>query len=138
MELASVDFLAHRPELISELAVAFKEQWAPTHPPEHVEKIKEHFRQCLHTDRLPLALIAHLDGQLAGVVALLEHSVRSRSDLGPWLGALYVFPRYRCHGIGTMLIRRAEHSARELGINALFAGTETAVKLFDRARTRDA
>jgi GNAT superfamily N-acetyltransferase len=133
MSVTAIDMLAHRPEAIPELAVAFKAQWSPDRPPEHVESIKQHFRKCMNTDRFPMALVAYSGESVSGVVALLERSVKSRSDLRPWLGALYVFPKFRCQGIGAMLIRTAEQAARRLGVEALYAGTETATGLFRRA-----
>ena len=133
MSATSVDVLAHRPEAIPDLAAAFKEQWSPHQPAEHVESIKQHFRECLNTDRVPLALVAYSGTDIAGVVALLKRSVKCRPELGPWLGALYVFPAYRRQGVGAMLIQRAEQAAHRLGLKALYAGTETATDLFRRA-----
>lgn len=123
---------ADQEQAIGVLAPAFKAHWSPDQPQEHLAKTEAAFRACLHRDRLPLMLVAHEAGEIRGAVGLLERSVHSRPQWGPWLGALYVFAEHRRAGIGSALIAAAERRAQQLGIHTLFAGTETAVGLFRR------
>lgn len=124
--------LADVPEAIAVLAPAFKQHWSPDKPDAHVERIESSFRACLNRDRLPLALVARRGADILGTVALLTSSVHSRPELGPWLGALYVFPAHRRRGVGAALIAAAEDQTDRLQLPALYAGTESAVSLFLR------
>lgn len=127
-----ISVLTDQPQAIAVLAPAFEAHWSPDQPQEHLANTVAAFRACLQRDRLPLMLVAHEADDVLGAVGLLERSVHIRPQWRPWLGALYVVPTRRRDGIGAALIAAAEHKAVQLGIETLFAGTETAVGLFRR------
>lgn len=76
-------------------------------------------------DRIPLSLIALVDGVPAGTVNLIAHDNSKRPELTPWLAALVVVRKYRGRGIGSALVRRLLTEASRLGISALYLGTDT-------------
>jgi predicted N-acetyltransferase YhbS len=86
----------------------------------------------LQRDALPLALVAHLDGEVTGTVALRHDSISAHPHLGPWVAALHVLPARRGRGIGTALVAAAERDAERLGYARLYAGTTHASSLFER------
>lgn len=127
-----IRLLADVPTAIAVLAPAFKAHWAADKPESHVQAIAQKFKECLNRDTLPLGLVATEGEDVLGSVALMTRSVHSRPSLGPWVAALYVFPTRRRQGIGAALVRAAEIEAKRLKRPVLYAGTESAVRLFTR------
>lgn len=54
----------------------------------------------MNRDALPIAWIAHANGQLLGTAALRVHDLEGREDLTPWLGGVFVGTHFRRQGIG--------------------------------------
>jgi len=54
------------------------------------------------------------------MVSVKENDMRSRSDLGPWLSALYIMPEYREKGFAERLIEYVKEYARTLGFTAIY------------------
>jgi len=127
-----IRFLADVPEAIGPLSSAFKQQWSPDKPESHTAVIASKFQALQQRHSAPLALVATEGNEICGTASLLLHSVHSRPTLGPWLGALYVFPSWRCQGLGAALVGAIEAQAANLGIGGLYAGSATAASLFRR------
>jgi hypothetical protein len=98
-----ISYLIEHPEHIPQLAQWFFEQWATIlgeKPPEaRIEHLKEH----MNRDELPIAWVAHANGQLFGTAALRVHGYVGREDLTPWLGGVFVGFHFRRRGIGAAL-----------------------------------
>ena len=105
----------------------------------------KNYRDRMNTDGLPLALVAvrarhgqSLTGlavdsrELVGMVSLKFHDMDTRPDLDPWLGGLLVLPKWRNHGVGTMLMQRATEEARRLDVPQLYLWTHSAERLYDK------
>ncbi len=76
-------------------------------------------------DTLPMTLIAcTAANDLAGMVSLWESDCPLRPDLTPWAASLYVSPRYRGRGIGTLLFAQIRAEAARLGIKRLHLMTQ--------------
>ena len=73
--------------------------------------------------KLPIRLVAFLDGNCAGTVSILSNDLRCR-PYTPWLAALYVSPPFRGNKIGEQLVERVKEIARELGYRELYLRTE--------------
>jgi N-acetylglutamate synthase-like GNAT family acetyltransferase len=58
-----------------------------------------------------------------GTVSLVEYELDIRSDLNPWVTAVYVHPYYRNRGIGRTLMRHIETIAIDFGIDNLYLFT---------------
>jgi putative hydrolase of the HAD superfamily len=80
-----------------------------------ITRLQAHMRR----DGLPMALVAHRDGDILGTVALRPHDLPDHTDLTPWLGGLFVPPGLRRQGLGQALCRAAEQEARRMGIGQL-------------------
>ena len=69
---------------------------------------------------LPRTFVLCIDSFPAGMVSVKENDMRSRSDLGPWLSALYIMPEYREKGFAERLIEYVKEYARTLGFTAIY------------------
>ena len=77
----------------------------------------------MNRDKLPIAWVAHANGQLLGTAALRVHDLEGREDLTPWLGGVFVGTQFRRQGIGAVLCATVEHEARSRGIQTLYLFT---------------
>jgi predicted N-acetyltransferase YhbS len=97
------------------------------------EEIKEFFRNRFY-DKLPITLIALKGNQCLGTVSLFEGDLDTRSDLKPWLAALYVDKNYRSQGIGAELMISVINTAKELGYNTIYLRTEHTSEYYKKRR----
>lgn len=94
------------------------------------------FRKHLAPGDLPFTLTVEVDGAFAGTVSLIacdepvyvEQS--GRSDLAPWLAALWVAPEHRRSGIGAALVTEIERRAAALKIARLYLSARPRVAPF--------
>ena len=89
-----------------------------------VEFVADLLRQADSPDRIPLSLLAQVDGEPAGTVNLIACDSKTRPDLTPWLAALFVSPEHRETGIATALVRRLIAEAGRLGCAEMFLETD--------------
>jgi predicted N-acetyltransferase YhbS len=76
-------------------------------------------------DKLPVRLIALLDGRCVGTVAIVQNDLKG-SEYTPWLAALYVDEAYRKNKIGEQLIEHVKAISKELGYSTVYLRTEHA------------
>jgi hypothetical protein len=85
-----ISYLIDHPEYIPQLAQWLFEQWDSILGEEtadaRIKKLKAH----MNRDELPIAWVAHANGQLLGTAALRVHDLEGREDLTPWLGGVFV------------------------------------------------
>ena len=83
-----ISYLIEHPEYIPQLAQWLFEQWdtilGEKTPKARIEKLKAH----MNRDELPIAWVAHANGQLLGTAALRVGDLEGREDLTPWLGGV--------------------------------------------------
>jgi predicted N-acetyltransferase YhbS len=79
-----------------------------------------------------VALIATLDGVLAGTCLLVRSELEPCHPLSPWLAGLYVAPECRRHGIGGALVSAIEDQARLRGHRRLYLYTDGAIGYYER------
>ena len=136
----AIDYLAHSPELIDEVARLSWKEWQDIYEQrkQTLEHSVKNYRERLNTDRLPLTLVAVRSvspvncRELVGMVSLKFHDMDTRPDLDPWLGGLLVLPEWRNRGVGTMLMHRATEEARRLNVPQLYLWTHTAEGLYHK------
>ena len=123
MDEVQIGFLIDHPEFIPQLAQWLFEEWGlilgETNLDTRIKKLRAH----LNRDELPIAWVAHSDGQLLGTASLRPHDLEGRKDLTPWLGGVFVGPAFRRQGIGEMLCSAVEDAARARGIETLYLFT---------------
>jgi len=89
-----------------------------------VEGFEARLRQAGDPHRIPLSLLALLDGEPAGTVNLIESDSPRHPHLHPWLAALFVCPAHRRQGVGGALFRALVWNAKRLGFTEVFLGTD--------------
>ncbi len=72
------------------------------------------------------------DGTPVGTASLAHEDLVSRPDLTPWLAGVVVDEAHRGRGCGTVLVRRVEAFAAELGVGTMWLYTWTAEALYAR------
>lgn len=123
MDGVEISYLVDHPEYIPQLGEWLFEQWGAILgeeiPAARIKKLKAH----LNRDELPIAWVAHANGQVLGTAALRIHDLEDHKDLTPWLGGVLVGPQFRRQGIGEALCAAVEEQARSRGIEALYLFT---------------
>lgn len=121
-----IDHLFDHPGRIPLVAGWIHDEFWKEKPCRRVETIENLLRQARDPDRVPLSLLALVDGQPAGTVNLVQTDSETRPDLHPWLAALVVTPENRRRGVGTALVRELARHAARLGFHELYLGTDIA------------
>ncbi len=117
-----IDYLANHPDWIGTIALWIQNEWGSVFHDITKESASADFRNELHHDRLPLAYVALEKAEPVGVVSL-RSSDMGRSELTPWLSALYVLPDHRRKGIGRALVNAVIQKTKQLGVGTLYLGT---------------
>ena len=81
-------------------------------------------------DEYETALIAFVDGGLAGICLLVLHEFEASHDVSPWLASRYVAPEYRKRGVARRLVTAIEDQARGHGVARLHLYTGDAEKFY--------
>jgi GNAT superfamily N-acetyltransferase len=68
-----------------------------------------------------------------GCLSVTDDDLDERfADRGPWLSGMVVIPRARNLGVGRVLVKAAESTARSFGVPELWLRTETAGPFYER------
>ena len=87
-------------------------------------------RLATQPDEYETALIALVDGRLAGICLLVLQEFEPLHDVSPWLASLYVAPQYRKRGVARKLVAAIENQARKHGVARLHLYTGDAEKFY--------
>jgi len=118
-----IGYLIDHPEHLGQLAQWQFEQWDSILGEKSIEPRIAKLQGHMNRDKLPIAWIAHANGELLGSAALRVHDLESREDLTPWLGGVIVGPAFRRRGIGAALCATVEDAARSRGVQKLYLFT---------------
>lgn len=125
--------LRDRPDLLEPVAERiWRRFWA--HRGSSLDELRAGFRRHLQPGDLPFTLAAECDGAFAGTVSMIVCDEPERSDLAPWLAALWVEERLRKAGIGAALVREIERRAAALNIARLYLSARSQVAPFYEKR----
>ena len=127
-----IDYLAHHHEFIPTLAQETLDYYRDILRDETFETRFAKLGSHMHTDSLPLALVAFADGELFGMGALREHDLPGHEEFTPWLGGVFVRSQYRRRGVGTALCRALEEKAWLMGFPVLYLFTLDQQRLYAR------
>lgn len=130
----TTSLLVDHDEAISGLVDLFESEWADWYNPRGASA-RADLTERLERNKLPLGIVAFVDGEVAGTCALTAAS-GGLTERSPWLGGLLVQPTRRGRGVGLALIERAKTEARRLGFARLHALTAEAGPVFERAGWR--
>jgi GNAT superfamily N-acetyltransferase len=128
----TIDYLANHPELAPDLARLFYEEWRTIYD-QRGQSFDDMLRTCVeraNISSLPLALVAFQDEELVGTVSLKDQDLEIQPELTPWLGGLFVIPKWRRMGVASTLIQRVIEEAQRLKLRQLYLWTTSAESLY--------
>lgn len=116
-------FLAAEPQHLPLIAHWYVREWG------HLsgmtdEQEMEKLHKYLHTDRIPLIILAKAEGKIVGAAQLKYYEMDIYPDREHWLGGVYVDAPYRGRGIGRQLVEQALAVAKKLSVPRLYLQTE--------------
>jgi len=123
MDKLTINLLADHSETIPVLKELFESEWEPYYGTTGPGDAETDIKQSANRTKLPIALVATIDGNVCGTAALKMESVTTYPDYFPWLAGLLVAPTYRRQGIGEQLIIEIEKLAKQLGYKEIYVGT---------------
>ncbi len=131
----TIHYLGHHPGCADRLGEWSWAEWRQIYDQrgQNREHALKNYRERVNIDKIPIALIA-LNSQedLIGTVSLKSDDLELRPELTTWLGGLYVLPKWRRRGVGSLLMQRAIEEARRLKLATLHLWTPSAEKLYTR------
>ena len=123
MRGVQISYLIEHSEYIPQLAQWLFKEWGSVLGERTREARIKKLQAHLNRDKLPIAWVAHANGQLLGTAALRVHDLEGREDLIPWLGGVFVGAHFRRQGVGAALCATVEHEARSRGTQTLYLFT---------------
>ncbi len=120
--------ISKQPDFIPQIAGWFQDEWGALDPDCTMESRYEELKARIDPSLLPLTIIATVQDELLGTYSLDLSDLAIRPNLSPWLASVFVNPKYRNQGIGTLLVQEALRHAHRMGIHTLYLFT---VNLFD-------
>jgi hypothetical protein len=121
MRGVQISYLIEHPEYIPQLAQWLFEQWGSTlgekAPEDRIKKLKTH----MNRNKLPIAWVAHANGQLLGTAAIRVHDFDGREDLTPWLCSAW----RRCSVNSVSIFVRSRAGIGGSAANVVEAATRT-------------
>ncbi len=127
-----IDYLCDHPEFIEELATLNFKEWGEFRPGQTVEDRIEHMRESCGKGAVPSVVVALEESRLLGGALLIEHDLKLRRNLTPWLAGVYVKAEERGRGIASQLVNRVVEEAAALGVPELYLYTDTSQSLYAR------
>lgn len=121
--------IADFPHCLPTISTWFYTEWRDLYGDATPTDIERRMAGWLARDRIPTALVAVVDGQVVGTVALKEKELVPFAG-APWLAGLFVLPHFRRRGIGASLLRAAENKARLFGLHKLYLYTSSAQRFY--------
>ena len=111
------------PGYIDTLAVWHHKQWGYLYPDKTLETRKKQMQKYLTDSVIPTTCVAESDSKPVGSAALVESDMDIKPELKPWLASVYVDPKARNSGVGTLLVLHIMKLAQDNGIKNFYLYT---------------
>jgi GNAT superfamily N-acetyltransferase len=121
--ILQIDYLSNHEEFIPAVALWLKKQWGFLEPALTLDDTIAELKMRFRPGGIPNAVVALVDGNLAGTASLIEDDMPQRPELSPWLASVYVHPDFRRRGIAEAMINRIIDETRAIGIQRLYLFT---------------
>jgi len=118
-----IELLADHLDSIPMLKGLFESEWEPYYGVDGPGDAEADLKNSANRAKLPISIVAIVDGHVCGTAALKMESVTTYPDFFPWLAGLLVATEYRRKGIGGQLIAYIEVLAHALGYKEIYVGT---------------
>jgi GNAT superfamily N-acetyltransferase len=115
----TISDLRQRPEFFDTVAMRIWQAWweADGTPLDH---ISGRMRQNMNARPIPFALVAHDGDTFLGTASVIASDLAERSQLTPWVAAVWVEPQARGRGVGAALVNRATQDCFALGVSRAY------------------
>lgn len=126
--------IAHLPNdalVVGTIAEWHQQTWGYLTGRSTAERIAE-FEEQFESRRIPLTLVAFVEGRPVGNASLLQSDMTTHPELTPWLASVFVLPHCRRRGIGARLCGRAVAEAERLGVTTLYLFTADRAPFYRR------
>lgn len=120
----SLHHLCEVPQWRRDIAALIHEEFWLTVPGASEDGMFQRLSEAVHPDRMPLCLLALHEGELAGVVNLVDNDDEEHADWRPWLAGMVVAERFRGRGVGSALVQGLLAEAWKLGFQRVYFGTD--------------
>lgn len=128
-----ISLLADHPRCTAALARLYHDEWGALLPGVGVEQIGAHIERAANRDAVPLIVLAHVDGRLAGAAELKFRENPDFPEYEHWMGGVIVDPDLRGSGISQLLVEGVKGHAKRLGVARLYLQCEAPlVPLYER------
>jgi GNAT superfamily N-acetyltransferase len=115
----AISDLRQRPEFFDSAADRiWQAWWEPNGYP--IDFIRMRLKENLQDTPIPLALVAHSDSTFLGTASLIASDLDERSNLTPWVAAVWVEESARGHGIGAALVDAAARACFASGFERAY------------------
>ncbi|WP_024576016.1 MULTISPECIES: GNAT family N-acetyltransferase [unclassified Afipia] len=81
-------------------------------------------RENMTPSPIPFALVAHRDETFIGTASVIAADLEERPQYSPWVGAVWVDPKYRMQEIGSALVERAVEAVFALHFRRVYLCAE--------------
>ncbi len=115
----TISDLRQRPEFFDMVADRIWQAWwqADGTP---LGYISDRLRENISDSLIPFALIAHDGAAFLGTASVIASDLAERSQLTPWVAAVWVEPHARQRGVGGALVDRATRDCFALGASRAY------------------
>lgn len=119
-----LEYLADNKFAIPILANWYFNEWGHIGNGTTLDKVKENLQDYLHTDEIPLIILAIEEGEVLGAAQLKYREMDIYPEKEHWLGGVYVFEKYRGNKIAEKIIGRVIDIAKRLDVETLYLQTK--------------
>ncbi len=121
-----ISLLADYPHEASKIAKWYYEEWASMAPDFTEAMVLEKvIEKSVNRTEIPMSLVAHIHGELVGVLELKFRENKHHPEYEYWIGGVFTHQNHRGKGIAHNLLDSAKQKAVELGIKELYLQCES-------------
>ena len=133
--MAEIVTLAARPDLAPTVAGWIWNEWS-RNGGFTLEQTLEYVTASSAGKDIPQCFVLLDDGQPIGTSSLVVADLKERPNLTPWMASVFVVPEARRRGHVIPLVQAVEAAAQAAGVRTLWLHTDTAERIYAKARWR--
>ena len=128
MNIPQIITVREQPEVVSGAISYIQSKWPEVLPIIYEDCI----RHCIKASApLPQWYLLSINGRLIGCSGLITNDFISRSELYPWICALFVDEAYRGYAFGSLLLKKSKEDAARFGFPNIYLATDH-IGLYER------
>ncbi|EHR1015856.1 GNAT family N-acetyltransferase [Vibrio parahaemolyticus] len=121
-----ISLLADYPHKAPKIAKWYYDEWARMAPDVTEAMVLEKvIEKSVNRNEFPLSLVAHIDGELVGVLELKIRENKHYPEYEHWVGGVFTHKNHRHKGIARKLLDSAKDKATTLGVKKLYLQCES-------------